>query len=356
MTESTPKSSGDEPAENATPQSGGGASGATPNATDDTSGRKRKADQHKYLRKVPFLGDRIADRLEDAPVVPVLSLNGVIGESGRLRKGGLTLADLARPIDQAFEFPKARAVALIINSPGGSPVQSALIAQRIRLMAEEAELPVIAFCEDAAASGGYWLACAADEIYAADASVVGSIGVISAGFGFTELISKIGVERRVYTAGTSKSQLDPFKPENPEDIARLIDLQKDIHDQFSDWVRERRGARLKGDDEALFSGEFWTGRKALELGLVDGLGEIRTLCRAKFGNDVKLPLVTEPKGWLQRSLGLGSRMGTRIGSGMGPSEGISAGVSAGVAQGVEQGVERAFDAVSDRAYWARLGL
>lgn len=309
--------------------------------TDDKKGAgggsagKRPKNEHKMLRKVPFIGGRIADRLENAPIVPVLRLTGVIGEAGRFRKGGLTLADLAGPIDQAFSFPQAKAVALVINSPGGSPVQSDLIAKRIRLVAAEKKLPVIAFCEDAAASGGYWLACAADEIYAADASVVGSIGVISAGFGFTGLIDKIGVERRVYTAGEQKSQLDPFQPENAEDIKRLLALQADIHDQFREWIRSRRGERLQGDDSALFTGEFWTGRQALKLGLVDGLGEIRTIAREKYGENVKLPVVTPPKSWLQRRLGIDS---------------LQSRLSAdGIAEAVVSGAE-------ERAWWARLGL
>ncbi len=301
--------------------------------TDKSVGNDSSAtEKHRLLRKVPFIGKRIAEKLDKAPVVPVLRLTGVIGEGGRLRKGGLTLADMAASIDQAFETPNAKAVALVINSPGGSPVQSDLIAQRIRLLAEEKELPVLAFCEDAAASGGYWLACAADEIYAADASVVGSIGVISAGFGFTELIAKIGVDRRVYTAGESKSQLDPFQPENEDDIKRLLVLQKDIHGQFKEWIKSRRGDRLKASDKKLFSGEFWTGRAALQLGLVDGLGEIRGLCREKYGEKVKLPVVTPPKSWLQRRLGLKSDYA-------GPS--LAADL-VGVAE--------------DKALWSRLGL
>lgn len=264
-----------------------------------------------WLRLVPFIGNRIADRLGDTPVVPVLRMGGVIGHLGPLRRGGITMADMAEPIDRAFATKRAKAVALAINSPGGSPVQSALIAKRIRLLAAEKELPVFAFCEDVAASGGYWLACAADEIYAEEASVVGSIGVIAAGFGFPDLLQKLGIERRVYTAGAAKSQLDPFKPENPDDVKRLLALQRDIHDQFKAWIKERRGDRLTAGERKLFSGEFWTGRMAKELGLVDDLGEIRAICRAKFGDNVQLPVVNQPKSWLQRKLGLDGRFDGR---------------------------------------------
>ena len=186
-------------------------------------------------------------------------------------------------------------MALAVNSPGGAPVQAALIAGRIRALSEEKEIPVYAFCEDVAASGGYWLACAAEEIYAHPASIVGSIGVISAGFGFPGLLEKVGVERRVHTSGDKKGMLDPFQPEKPEDIERLRDIQEDIHEQFRDYVRVRRGDRLNGTDDVLFSGEFWTGRRARELGLVDGLGDLRTVMREKFGDKVDLKLVGGPR-------------------------------------------------------------
>ena len=294
----------------------------------------RKPSKKKpWLAKIPFIGKRIAGRLSPDPVVPVLKLAGVIGDSGRFRQAGLSLGDLAESIDRAFEDDKAKAVALIVNSPGGSPVQSDLIAKRIRLLADEKEKHVIAFCEDAAASGGYWLACAADEIYAADASVVGSIGVISAGFGFTDLIDKIGVQRRVYTAGESKSQLDPFQPEDEGDIKRLKALQKNIHGQFTGWIKQRRGDRLKASDRKLFSGEFWTGQQALELGLVDGLGEIRTVLREKYGDTVKTPLVTPRKSWIQKRLGLESR-----------------------APGAGALPDALLAAAEHRAWWSRLGL
>ena len=291
---------------------------------------KKPAKSRPWLSYLPWIG-KVFD---NTPVVPVIRMTGVIGATGGLRRPGLSLAELAEPIDTAFGIRNAKAVALIVNSPGGSPVQSALIAQRIRLLAAEKELPVIAFCEDAAASGGYWLACAADEIIGADASVIGSIGVISAGFGFQDAIGKLGVERRAYAAGESKSQLDPFLPENPDDVKRLRVLQDDIHAQFKEWVLERRDGKLaEKDHKVLFSGQFWTGRKALDLGLIDGLGEIRTVLRDRYGDDVQTPVANKQKGWVAKKLGLDSR----------------AGFSAGLAHG-------AFDAAEERAFWNRIGL
>lgn len=257
-----------------------------------------------WLRRVPWAGKKLADRLEGGPRVSVLRLDGVIGRHGGLRRGGLTLSDLAEPIENAFKVSRLSAVALAINSPGGSPVQSALIATRIRALAAEKEVPVYAFCEDVAASGGYWLACAADEIYAESASIIGSIGVVSAGFGFPEMLARIGVERRVHTAGAKKAILDPFQPEDPDEVAHLKEIQADVHDQFKDHVRDRRGDRLKAEEETLFSGEFWTGKRSLELGLIDGIGDLRTVMREKFGEKVRLKAVTRRRGFLERRLGM----------------------------------------------------
>jgi signal peptide peptidase SppA len=264
--------------------------------------------KNSWLSRVPIVGERLADRIQDVPTVAVIRLTGVIGHMGPVRRGGLTLADQAETIEKAFALPRVKAIAVSVNSPGGSPVQSSLIAGRIRALADENELPVYAFCEDVAASGGYWLACAADEIYANGASIVGSIGVISASFGFPELLQKIGVERRVYSAGERKAQLDPFQPEDADDVRHLKDLQKDLHDQFIGYVRERRGERLKSDEKALFSGDFWTGRKALDLGLVDGVADLRGKMREKYGEKVKLRVVAQPKGWLQRKFGMDGRL------------------------------------------------
>ena len=198
-------------------------------------------------------------RRKDAPLVSVLRLAGIVGRVGPVRGGNISLASMEKAIDRAFAPKRLAAVALSVNSPGGSPVQSALIARRIRARAEERGVPVLAFAEDVAASGGYWLACAADEIFADENSIVGSIGVIAAGFGFVDLIARHGVERRVHTAGARKGMLDPFRPENPEEVERLRAVQRDMHESFVSHVRERRGRRLRAEDEILFSGEFWSG-------------------------------------------------------------------------------------------------
>jgi len=245
--------------------------------------------------------------LRRGPVVPVVSLTGVIMAGGRLGVRGLSIEGVATTLRRAFNMKGARAVALAINSPGGSPVQSALIGARIRLHAREKNIPVIAFVEDVAASGGYWLACAADEIVADASSIVGSIGVISAGFGFQDLLARIGVERRMHTSGEKKSMLDPFQPEKAEDVERLKRIQAEIHDDFKRWVRERRGAKLMGTDGELFTGEFWTGKRALELGLVDGIGNLRETLQARYGEKVRLPLVAPRRGLLSR-VGIGSHL------------------------------------------------
>ncbi|MGB7241513.1 MAG: S49 family peptidase [Sulfitobacter sp.] len=218
------------------------------------------------------------------PAVAVIRLSGVIGAGGR---GALNDAALAPVIEKAFARGKPAAVALEINSPGGSPVQSSLIGARIRRLADEKKIPVLAFVEDVAASGGYWLAAAADEIYADESSILGSIGVISASFGVNELINKHGVERRVYTAGKSKSMLDPFRPEKPDDVKRLKSLLNDIHGNFITHVQTRRGDKLATDHE-LFTGEIWLARRATELGLIDGIGHLSPLLKDRFGDKVKL--------------------------------------------------------------------
>jgi signal peptide peptidase SppA len=238
---------------------------------------------------------------EAAAVIPVLRLSGVITASAPFRTG-LNIAKAAGPIERAFSTRNAKAVALVINSPGGSPAQSHLIMRRIRSLSEEKKIPVLAFVEDVAASGGYMLACAADEIIADPSSVLGSIGVVSASFGFDRLIDRVGIERRVHTAGRSKAMLDPFRPENPEEVERLEALQGDIHAMFIALVKERRGARLRGSDDDLFSGAFWTAARAIELGLADGVGDIRTTLRARFGDKVKLRPIGFERGFLSRRL------------------------------------------------------
>ena len=219
--------------------------------------------------------------------IPVLRLTGPIGMAAPLRPS-LSLASAAGALERTFSYSKLPAVAIVINSPGGSPVQSNLIFNRIRQLSEEKKKKVYVFCEDVAASGGYFLAVAGDEIYADPSSVVGSIGVIAASFGFVEALNKLGIERRVYTAGENKSILDPFKPAREEDIARLKAIQLDIHEVFKDVVRSRRGDKLKADDAELFSGAFWVAGKARELGLIDGIADVRTRMREEFGDKVVL--------------------------------------------------------------------
>lgn len=228
------------------------------------------------------------------PVVPVVRLCGVIVASGSGMRRGISLETVEPQLKKAFSIRRAKAVALIINSPGGSPVQSSLIGRRIRDLAKRADVPVLAFCEDVAASGGYWLAASADEIFADPASIIGSIGVVSAGFGFDKAIKKIGVDRRVHTAGESKMILDPFQPEQTEEVVRLKALQAEIHAQFIAHIENRRGAKLKGDRSELFSGAFWTGETAVKLGLVDAIGEIRQTINSRFGDDTELMMI-EPK-------------------------------------------------------------
>ncbi len=235
----------------------------------------------------------------DIPIVPVVRLGGVIGVVTPLRPG-LMLSTVARALERAFSVKRARAVALVINSPGGSPTQSHLIFRRIRQLAEEKEIPVLAFIEDVGASGGYMLACAGDEIICDQYSIVGSIGVVGGSFGFPKLMDKLGVERRLYTSGEHKAMLDPFLPEKPDDVKRLKAIQKDIHDHFIALVKERRGPKLKGAGKTLFSGEFWTAQKAIELGLADSIGDLRANLRERYGEKVRMPLIAAERGLLGR--------------------------------------------------------
>jgi len=282
------------------------------------------------------------------PVVAVLRLGGIIGQLGPLRPG-LTLGGLAAAIERAFSLRRLRAVALAINSPGGSAVQSALICKRIRALAEENEVPVFAFAEDVAGSGGYWLALAADEIFADESSIIGSVGVVFKSFGLADAIGRLGIERRVYTAGAKKSLLDPFTPEDPDDVARIKEIQGDVHETFKAMVRSRRQGKLKAEEEELFSGAFWSGRRALELGLIDGIGDLRTVMRERFGDEVRLRVVTPARPWLKRRFGPG--LGPRHWDGASP-----AGVpSLGVAAGAEL-VAGIIAAIEERALWSRFGL
>ena len=231
------------------------------------------------------------------PVVPVLRFNGPIGMATPLRPG-LGLAAVAGALEKAFSFSKLPTVAVIVNSPGGSPVQSNLIFSRIRQLAVERDKRVYVFCEDVAASGGYFLAVAGDEIYADPSSIIGSIGVISASFGFDKLIARYGIERRVYTAGKDKGTLDPFRPERPDDVEHLKALQRDVHDTFINVVRSRRAGRLKGPEEELFSGNFWSAQKALDYGLIDGLSDMRSKMQALHGPKVRLRAIPMVSGGL----------------------------------------------------------
>lgn len=290
--------------------------------------------------------DQLSDRLwqmlraitprrwrRDLAVVPVVRLAGVIGFSTPLRPG-LTLSGVARTLDKAFKQRGVKAVALVINSPGGSAAQSHLIYLRIRQLAAEKGVPVMAFVEDVAASGGYMIACAAEEIVADATSIVGSIGVVGASFGFDEAIRRLGIERRVYTAGEHKVMLDPFQPEKPDDVERLRAIQNDIHECFIGLVKTSRGGRLTGPEEKLFSGEYWTGRKALEFGLVDRIGELRAVLRERFGEDVLTPLISASRGLLSR-LAPASEVGETLRPGL---------------------ADEVVSAIEARALWARFGL
>ncbi|MDP3316508.1 MAG: S49 family peptidase [Devosia sp.] len=259
---------------------------------------------------------------QSGPVIPVVRLHGVI--AAEQRAGRLNIESVAPLLKRAFANKAAPAVAIIVNSPGGSPVQSRLIAKRIRDLADENGKPVLVFVEDAAASGGYFIATAGDEIIADPSSIVGSIGVIFAGFGFVGTLEKLGMERRVHTSGRNKSTLDAFLPEKPEDVERVKTLENDIHAVFIDWVKSRRGSRFKADDDTLFTGEFWSGVRGLELGLVDGLGDIRETLRARYGEKVEMQVIAPKRGLFTL-----------------PRIGLAADVAA---------------AVEDRALWTRLGL
>jgi serine protease SohB len=258
----------------------------------------------------PSLGNRVFEAIKpilprrlrgDIPIVPVVRLTGIIGFSTPL-KPGLSLAGIARALERAFSMRHARAVALVINSPGGSPVQSHLIFRRIRQLAEEKGLRVIAFVEDVGASGGYMIACAADEIVCDMSSMVGSIGVVGGSFGFDKLMEKAGVERRLYTSGERKAMLDPFLPEKPEDVKRLKQIQNEVHDAFIALVKDRRGAKLAGPEKTLFSGEYWTGSTAVELGIADVIGDLRSFLRERYGEEVLLPLVAPDRSFFGRRL------------------------------------------------------
>jgi serine protease SohB len=271
----------------------------------------------------------------DIPVVPVVRMAGIIGAMTPLRPG-LTLAGVAKSLERAFGVRNARAVALLINSPGGSAAQSHLVFRRIRQLAQEKKIPVFAFIEDVGASGGYMIACAADEIICDQFSVVGSIGVVGGSFGFPKLMEKLGIERRVYTAGEHKVMLDPFQPEKLDDVKRIKAIQKDIHERFIALVKERRGGKLYGPEKTLFSGEFWTAPKAVELGLADSIGDLRANLRERYGKKVRTPQIAAERGLFGRRL-------------------AGVGALAGFAQ--QDGfADDLISALEARALWSRYGL
>jgi signal peptide peptidase SppA len=292
--------------------------------------------------KSPGLIDRLMEWIparlrRGTAVVPVVRLSGVIGAVTPLRPG-MSLAGVARTLERAFATKNAKAVALVINSPGGSPVQSRQIYLRIRQLAAEKKLPVLVFVEDVAASGGYMIACAGDEIFCDPSSILGSIGVVGGSFGFQELIRKVGVERRLYTAGAHKAMLDPFLPENPDDVERVKALQREIHTIFIALVKQSRGARLKGADDVLFTGEYWAGGTSVSFGLADAIGDLRSTLRARYGDKVLTPVIAPATGILSGLLGR-----------------RSAGTLASL-EGIPGLPEELISALESRAIWAKFGF
>ena len=293
---------------------------------------------------LPGMMDRLTELLparlrRGIAVVPVVRLSGVIGAVTPLRPG-MSLAGIAKTLERAFAIKNAKAVALVINSPGGSPVQSRQIYLRIRQLAAEKKLPVLVFVEDVAASGGYMIACAGDEIFCDPSSILGSIGVVGGTFGFQDLIKKIGVERRLYTAGEHKAMLDPFLPENPDDVARVKALQREIHTIFIGLVRQSRGTRLKGSDDVLFTGEYWAGETSVSLGLADAIGDLRSTLRARYGDKVLTPVVAPSTGLLSGLLG-------RKSAGAGTLSQLD---------GIAGLPDELISALESRAIWAKFGF
>jgi signal peptide peptidase SppA len=280
---------------------------------------------------MPGISERLTNLVDPPARIAELRLDGIIAPSGPFGRQALSIERLEPAIRRAFAIPRLAAVALSVNSPGGSAAQSSLIAARIRALADEKKLPVLAFVEDVAASGGFWLACAADEIFCDTTSILGSVGVISAGFGFQEAIARIGVERRLYTAGARKSLLDPFRAEKPEDVVRLRALQGQLHDVFKEYVRARRGTKLRGDDGALFEGDIFVGSRAVEVGFADGIGTLHATVKARFGERAHIIRVgARRRGLLSRLL---------------PVQDAAAGLTDGILAGMEA-----------RAAYARYGL
>src|SRR3984957_7564442 len=305
---------------------------------------EQTGDRSAWPGPIGSLTDRLKEFLparfrRGTAIVPVVRLSGTIGAVTPLRPG-MSLAGVARTLERAFATKNAKAVALVINSPGGSPVQSRQIYLRIRQLAVEKKLPVLVFVEDVAASGGYMLACAGDEIFCDPSSILGSIGVVGGSFGFQELIKKIGVERRLYTAGAHKAMLDPFLPENPDDVARVKALQQEIHATFIALVKQSRGARLKGADDVLFTGEYWAGETSISLGLADAIADLRSTLRARYGDKVLTPVIAPATGLLSGLLGR-----------------KSAGAATQAAlEGIGGLPDELISALETRAIWAKFGF
>jgi signal peptide peptidase SppA len=301
---------------------------------------EQKSDRAGWLSLVDRLMQWLPARLRrGTAVVPVVRLSGLIGAVTPLRPG-MSLSGVARTLERAFATKNAKAVALVINSPGGSPVQSRQIYLRIRQLAAEKKLPVLVFVEDVAASGGYMIACAGDEIFCDPSSILGSIGVVGGAFGFQELIKKVGVERRLYTAGAHKAMLDPFLPENPDDVARVKALQREIHAIFIALVKQSRGSRLKGADDVLFTGEYWAGETSVSLGLADAIGDLRSTLRARYGDKVLTPVIAPAKGLLSGLLGRKSAGARELGS----------------LDGLAGLPDEVISSLESRAIWAKFGF
>src|SRR3954469_6647177 len=301
------------------------------------------SEQIGHRREAPWSMDRLMEFVparwrRGAAVVPVVRLSGGIGAVTPLRPG-MTLGGVAKMLERAFATRKAKAVALVINSPGGSPGQSRQIYLRIRQLAAEKKFPGLVFGEDGGASGGYMLACAGHEIFCDPSSILGSIGVVGGTFGFQELIRKIGVERRLYTAGEHKAMLDPFLPEDPDDVARIKALQREIHAIFIALVKESRGARLKGAEDVLFSGEYWAGETSVSLGLADAIGDLRSTLRARYGDKVQMPVIAPPTGLLAGLLGRKPGAGTTV-----------------TLDGLAGLPDELISALETRAIWAKFGF
>jgi signal peptide peptidase SppA len=299
---------------------------------------EKSNDPRKWPAPIEKMMEWIPARLRrGSAVVPVVRLSGLIGAVTPLRPG-MSLAGIARTLERAFAVKNAKAVALVINSPGGSPVQSRQIYLRIRLLATEKKLPVLVFVEDVAASGGYMIACAGDEIFCDPSSILGSIGVVGGSFGLQELIKKVGIERRLYTAGKHKAMLDPFLPEDPEDVARVKALQREIHAIFIALVKQSRGTRLKATDDVLFTGEYWAGETSVSLGLADAIGDLRSTLRGRYGDKVSTPVIAPATGMLSGLLGR-----------------RSAGTLTSL-EGVSGLPDELISALESRAIWAKFGF